>query len=221
MALARQTVLIPRSLEAFQQHAPSDTLTVFVHGYFAAAGVFDPLSKHLARVGVAPRQLHFSYMPAGSIDSLARRLDERVREVHGDRPVRIVGHSLGGLIGRYYAQVLGRPVDALVCLATPHAGTTRSKKWLPLQLAREIAPGSETLALLERTRDRLDGVRVCSIVAAHDATVIPWRNAVLAGHEVVGVPALAHQAMLFDRDVWGHIERVLRLGHVRAARTAA
>lgn len=209
-AYARQGLLIARPLHEYQLHAPSRALTVFVHGYFAGGGVFDPMSRWLASEGIATRQLHFTYGLVGSVRALAERMARRIEAV-GDRggPVHFVGHSLGGVIGRYYAQMLGGRIDRMVCLATPHRGTLRAQPWTAIPLAREIAPGSETLACLDATRGRLRSVRLCSILAGDDAMILPSDSAALEGHEVVRLRGVGHQSLLFDRAAWGHVARVL------------
>lgn len=218
-AVARQGALLTRTLENVVVPPVPETnvssmkgpLVVFVHGYFAHGGVMLPLAEHLEREGIAPRQAHLSYGLAGTVASLARRLDALVRAQNpNDDPVYIVGHSMGGLVARYYAQVLLRPLARLVCLATPHRGTTRAGYFTALPLAGELAPGSETLALLERTRDRLSDTRVLSIVAGRDTMVVPTQNAALDGHEVVELEELGHQGILFDRGAWAHVERFVR-----------
>jgi triacylglycerol lipase len=209
VAIARQSALIPQPGPTVREYGQAEHLTVFVHGYMASGGVFNPLAQHLAERGIAPRQLHFSYWPAGSVDELARRLGAAISAVQGDGPVHIVGHSLGGLVARYYRQVLRRRLDRLVCLASPHQGTTRAQPWTSLPLAREIAPGSATLRLLAATRARLEGVRVCSVVAEGDGIVAPVDSAVLEGHEVCRLDAVGHHAILFDPRAWALVERVL------------
>src|SRR5579884_2661582 len=116
-ALARQGWLLPRVGDALREHGPAEHLVVFVHGYFASGGVFGPLAERLAERGVAPRQLHFSYVPAGRVARHAEALGRAIERAQQGRPrgsVCVVAHSLGGLIARYYAQVLGGRLDALV-----------------------------------------------------------------------------------------------------------
>jgi triacylglycerol esterase/lipase EstA (alpha/beta hydrolase family) len=209
VALAKHGMLLHRVSPALREVAPAPHLTVFVHGYMASGGVFGPLAEHLASRGIAPRQLHFTYLPTGSVAQHALRLDALIREAHPEGPVHIVGHSMGGLIARYYLQVLGRRLDRLVCLATPHKGTVRAERWSSLPLTREITPSSPTLRLLDATADRLAGVRVCSIVAEADTLVAPVESAALEGHEVVRLPGVAHLSVLFDKTAWDHVARVL------------
>lgn len=212
MAMARQSLLLPRMATELRQIAPAPHLTVFVHGYMASGGVFAPMAAYLASRGAAPRQLHFTYAPLGSIARLAERLGRLIRDAQpAGGPVHVVAHSLGGLVARYYLQVMGGRIDRLVCLATPHRGTRRATPWTSLPLAREIVPGSETLRLLEVGQHRLANTRICSIVAEGDALVTPVESAALEGHEVVRLPGVGHQGLLFDARAWSHVERVLRV----------
>lgn len=209
LAVARQGVLIALPGPSYREHAPSRALTVFIHGYFAGGGVFEPLSDWLADESIAMRQLHFAYGPYGSVRKLAERLARNIAEVHDGGPVHLVGHSLGGLIARYYVQLLGGRADRMVCLATPHRGTMRASRWRAVPLAREIAPGSETLRVLDATRNRLSRVRLCSVVAEDDGMVLPVDSAVLEDHEVVRLAGVGHQSVLFHHDAWRHVRRVL------------
>ena len=82
---------------------------------------------------------------------LGRHIEE-ICERTGSRQVDIVGHSLGGLIARYYVQRLGGDlrVRTLVTLGTPHSGT----RVVPLAnahpIVRQMRPGSELLEELTR-----------------------------------------------------------------------
>lgn len=200
-AVARQGWLIPRSpRRPLREHAESEHLVVFVHGYFASAGVWRPMADHLAVTGVAPRQLHFNYVPVGHVARHAERLAREVHRVHPHGPVSVVAHSLGGLIARYYVQVLGGRLDALITMGTPHHGTARAQGW-PLELARELSPASPLIARLERTRDRLDHTAVTTMVAGLDV-LVSRESAILDGARVVDIPWVGHHGLLYDPVAW-------------------
>ena len=62
------------------------------------------------------------------IDESAERVRDKVERLYGRYnlgPLSIIGHSKGGLIGRYYVKRLGgdRRVKNLITLGTPHNGT--------------------------------------------------------------------------------------------------
>ncbi|MFD6185273.1 esterase/lipase family protein [Streptomyces goshikiensis] len=80
---------------------------------------------------------------------LARRVEELCERTGQDR-VDLVGHSLGGLVGRYYVQRLGGDtrVRTLVTLGTPHSGTRVAPFMDAHPLVRQMRPDSEVMAEL-------------------------------------------------------------------------
>lgn len=204
VAVARQGWLIPRPGRSLREHGEAEHLVVFVHGYFASAGVFGPMAERIAARGAGPRQLHFTYLPTGSVAGHAERLVEHIERAHPEGPVCVVAHSLGGLISRYAAQVLGQRMDALVTLGTPHHGTDLARPW-PMRLTRELSPGSRLLRTLDETRGRLEGTRLTSVVAVQDA-LVNHRSAVLERSRVVYIDGVGHHGMLYHPDA---IEAVL------------
>jgi pimeloyl-ACP methyl ester carboxylesterase len=212
LALARHVPLIPSISTDVVEYGASDALTVFVHGYLSTGGAMRPLGEHLGHIGVAARQVHFTFGPTGSVAEVVRRLDDIIRRAQAGRDgaVRIVGHSLGGLVARYYRQVLGRPVERLVCIATPHGGVPRAAALRVLPLLDELAPGSSTLALLDATRARLAGTAVTCIAAADDALVPDGEGSRLTGVHRVRARDVGHLGVLFDREAWDAVADALR-----------
>ncbi len=95
-----------------------------------------------------------SYPDLGRVDRAAERVARVVRERGWDeRPVSVVGISMGGLVARALAAgVLGAPklaIGRVFTLATPHAGA-RLARWIrPDAAARVMRPGSNELAVLD------------------------------------------------------------------------
>ncbi|GAA3297758.1 hypothetical protein GCM10020295_31460 [Streptomyces cinereospinus] len=82
---------------------------------------------------------------------LGRHIEEICERSDSER-VDIVGHSLGGLIARYYVQRLAgdNRVRTLVTLGTPHSGTRVAPLANAHPIVRQMRPGSaviEELAL--------------------------------------------------------------------------
>ncbi|HVL48746.1 MAG TPA: alpha/beta fold hydrolase [Candidatus Thermoplasmatota archaeon] len=92
--------------------------------------------------------------------------------------VSLVGHSMGGLIARYYAEVLGgaKSVHGLVCLGTPHRGTYAGLGAPVLMGARQILPGSTFLKELAHAR-LTAATRITNIYSRFDTVVLPPANA--------------------------------------------
>ncbi len=143
----------------------------------------------------------------------AEQLAERIHQAHPDGPVCLVAHSLGGLISRYYAQVLGGRVDALVTIGTPHRGTALARGW-PMRLARELSPGSQLLRTLTATRSRLDHAKLTSVIAVQDS-LVPCHSAALDGSRAVYVDGVGHHGVLFHRHTWAAAENGITLDDAR------
>ena len=137
---------------------------------------------------------------------------ERVEQLargHRSERIDLVGHSEGGLIGRYYVQKLyGAPrVRHLVTLGTPHRGT----RWAHsghlvrhlLPSLRQMAPGSPLL------RDLADdsfpaSVRLTSIYSQRDS-ICPPPSCRL---EVGGAPHLKNVEVMGG----GHLDLLFSAG---------
>ncbi|MFJ8634444.1 lipase family alpha/beta hydrolase [Streptomyces sp. NPDC093568] len=128
---------------------------VLLHGFIDNRSVFVLLRRSLAQHGRHQvESLNYSPLTCDirtAAELLGRHI-EGICERTGSRQVDIVGHSLGGLIARYYAQRLGGDlrVRTLVTLGTPHSGT----RVVPLAnahpIVRQMRPGSSILDELSR-----------------------------------------------------------------------
>ena len=117
--------------------------------------IFALMRRHLVRRGFS--SIHtFSYSPLTlDVRRTAERMGreiEQICEASGSDQIHVIGHSLGGLIARYYVQRLGGDirVRTLVTLGTPHSGT----RVVPLAnahpIVRQMRPGSALLEELTR-----------------------------------------------------------------------
>ncbi|WP_121748763.1 alpha/beta fold hydrolase [Streptomyces sp. E2N166] len=128
---------------------------VLVHGFIDNRSVFLLLRRSLAQHGRHQiESLNYSPLTC-DIRTAAELLGRQVEEIcerTGSERVDIVGHSLGGLIARYYVQRLAGDlrVRTLVTLGTPHTGT----RVVPLAnahpIVRQMRPGSAVLEELTR-----------------------------------------------------------------------
>ena len=82
---------------------------------------------------------------------------EKLTAESGYEKVHVIGHSLGGLITRYYVQRMGghERVHTVVTLGTPHQGTALARAGSVLPLIRQLRPDSDLIAELGRTGTRL------------------------------------------------------------------
>ncbi|XQE86609.1 lipase family alpha/beta hydrolase [Streptomyces microflavus] len=154
---------------------------VLLHGFIDNRSVFVLLRRALARHG--RRHLaSLNYSPlTRDLRTAAELLGRHVEEVcarTGQREVDIVGHSLGGLIARYYVQRLGgdRRVRTLVTLGTPHGGTAVAPGAGIHPIVRQMRGGS---TLIEELRRPAPGCRTrfVSFWSELDQVMVPVETA--------------------------------------------
>ncbi|MFJ9685595.1 lipase family alpha/beta hydrolase [Streptomyces bacillaris] len=154
---------------------------VLLHGFIDNRSVFVLLRRALARHG-RRRLASLNYSPlTRDLRTAAELLGRHVEEVcarTGQREVDIVGHSLGGLIARYYVQRLGgdRRVRTLVTLGTPHGGTAVAPGAGVHPIVRQMRGGSP---LIEELRRPAPGCRTrfVSFWSELDQVMVPVETA--------------------------------------------
>ncbi len=128
---------------------------VLLHGFIDNRSVFVLLRRSLAQHG-RHRVESLNYSPLTcDIRTAAELLGRHIEEIctrTGSSRVDVVGHSLGGLIARYYAQRLGGDVRVrtLVTLGTPHSGTRVAPLANAHPIVRQMRPGSALIEELSR-----------------------------------------------------------------------
>jgi pimeloyl-ACP methyl ester carboxylesterase len=142
-----ERALVIRDIEA------AGTPILLVHGLVDNRSVFTLLRRRLRRRGFG-RVVSMNYSPlTDDVRTAATLLAERVEELcdqSGHERIHVIGHSLGGLIARYYVQCLGghSRVHTLVTLGSPHGGTVAAHL-VPHPLVRQLRPGSPIIAELD------------------------------------------------------------------------
>ena len=156
------------------------TPILLVHGLVDNRSIFTLLRRGLRRRGFG-RVVTINYpVLTSDIRVAARALGEQVEALcaeTGFERVHVVGHSMGGLIARYYVQRLGGDarVHTLVSLGSPHAGT-RAAQLPPLRICRQLRPTSDVIAELAEPAPGLR-TRFVAFWTDLDQLVVPKRSA--------------------------------------------
>ncbi|KOG88379.1 alpha/beta fold hydrolase [Streptomyces varsoviensis] len=134
---------------------PPHPPVLLLHGFIDNRSVFVLLRRYLRQRG-RRRVESLNYSPLTcDIRTAAELLGRHVEELcarTGSPRVDVVGHSLGGLIARYYAQRLGGDarIRTLVTLGTPHGGTRAVPLLSAHPLVRQMRPDSPVITELAR-----------------------------------------------------------------------
>jgi pimeloyl-ACP methyl ester carboxylesterase len=127
--------------------------------------------------------------------------------------IHVVGHSMGGIIARYYVQCLGgdERVHTLVTLGSPHAGT-RAAHLFPRGVCRQLRPGSDVVADLAAPAPGCR-TRFVAFWSDLDALIVPTRSARLDHPDLsarnVFVPRVGHMSLPIDSRVTREIAATL------------
>ena len=179
------------------------TPIILVHGLVDNRSIFTLLRRSLRRRGFG-RVITLNYSPfTQDVRTVAEQLSRLVEQTcaeTGYEKVHVVGHSLGGLVARWYVQKLGGDarVHTLCTLGTPHAGTIAAHL-LPTRVVRQLRPGSDvTTELAEpaagcRTRfvafwSDLDQMVLPASAARIDHPDLHARNVLLRGVGHMSLP---------------------------------
>jgi triacylglycerol lipase len=175
------------------------------------------LERRLVEDGFVVVSFNIGTLNVRDIRRSAFMIHRKIERVLAQTPwqkIDIVGHSMGGLIGLYYAKKLGghTRVRKLVMMGTPIQGT-----WAALAGVVTLGLWStSSWQLLPRSRflDELaqgpmpPGVELHSLSAARD-WVVPLRRTRFSGAQTTTVP-LGHSSLVVAEDVYRRLSAILR-----------
>jgi triacylglycerol lipase len=193
------------------------TPILLVHGIVDNHSVFTVLERALRRRGFSSFSAFDYGLLTRDIPQAAEKLGDAVEKLAantGYERVHMVGHSLGGLIARFYIQRLGGDafVHTLVTLGTPHEGTARART-LPFPLLQQLTPNSPVIRALA---EPAPGCRTRFLAFASDLDHLigPTRNAMVLHPDLnarnVVVRGVGHLSMPHNGKIAFEIAAALR-----------
>ena len=192
------------------------TPILLVPGYFSNRACFFVFARLLRNLGASHIYMIDPKPMTADIRELANQLAEKVDAIFGATGVtqiNLIGHSMGGLIARYYVEQLGgaSKVNVCVTLGTPHHGTALSRLAWGTN-GKQMRPGSAFLADLNRFEHISKETRFVSIWSTFDNMSAPRTTSILGGDATnVSVDYLGHLSMLYSpsvaRLVWQNLHR--------------
>ena len=185
---------------------------VLVHGIMENGSNFRMLRQRLQKHGfdcLVPRLRPCD--GRGGLEKLAAGLKQDIEQQFGtDKPISVVGFSMGGIVSRHYLQELGgaQRCRSLITISSPHNGSQLA--WLyPTKGAVQMRPGSELLEALARSEHRLGKMPVVSYRTPYDLIVVPADSSCWDRAENLSFPVALHPLMLNSRRVLDDVERRL------------
>lgn len=159
----------------------AETPILLVHGIIDNHAIFTVMEYALRRHGFQTLSRYDYGVLTQNIPRAAVRLGAAIDELSaatGYERVHVIGHSLGGLIARYYVQRLGgdQHVHTLVTLGTPHQGTQLAWAAPLLPLVRQLTPDSPVIQELAAPAQGCR-TRFVAFYSDIDHLVVPGRNA--------------------------------------------
>lgn len=177
---------------------------VLVHGMLDTSAVFDLLIRELAGrrdpllIPDLPLRLGRTPVKEG-----AERLGSAIEAAFGrEQPLDLLGFSMGGVIARYWIQLLGgyHRTRRFLSVGSPQQGTLTAQPW-PGWLFSGIADMKRGSALLEGLNsdlDQLSRIECHSYYSPLDLVVLPGWGAVLPVGAVSMLPVSTHPQLLRD-----------------------
>lgn len=184
------------------------TPILLVHGMIDNRSIFSLLGRGLRRRGFG-RVCTMNYSPLTyDVRTASAALGERVERIvaeTGHERIHLIGHSLGGIIARYYVQRLGGDgrVHTLVTLGSPHAGTQLARL-VPYRVGRQLRPDSDLMAELAAPAPGCR-TRFLAFWSDLDQMIVPKRSARLDHPDLaarnVFVPRVGHLSLPIQPEV--------------------
>jgi len=206
-----------RRQSTFEQLDTTAPPVLLIHGFLGTRGSMYLLERRLRDDGFMVISFDVGTFNTRDIRRSAFLIHRKVERLLADQPdqkIDVIGHSMGGLIGLYYAKKLGghHRVRKMILMGTPLRGT-----WIALAGIATLGLWStSSWQLLPRSRflDELAAgpmppdVELYTLAAARD-WVVPPTSTRTEGPTPITVP-LGHSSLVVSEAVYRRVSSILR-----------
>lgn len=190
------------------RNLPSDTGIVLLHGFLRSPGDWVRFKRRLQNkidLPIFNLQLHPTFSP---IQSIAENFGEDLKKLeqeHGVKQWILVAHSMGGLIGVYYATHLDtqQQVKQVITLGSPYHGTKVSSLALGNN-AKQMHPKAAFVEQLRQDIAKEQHFKLFQIATPYDNIVFPWQSSFTDPQfvtEQYTTKPMGHIALLHSKEV--------------------
>jgi triacylglycerol lipase len=177
---------------------------LLVHGLMDTSSKMRKIAAHLRGLGWQVADIDLTANNGDTpLEVLAQQVATKIdRTFARDRPIDLLGFSMGGLVSRYYVQRLGGidRIQRFVTISTPHRGTIAAN-FSTRRGCIQMRPEHDFIRDLNRDVDRLKQLNFTSLWTPFDAIILPASSSQLGIGTELKIPVLAHPLMVADRRV--------------------
>jgi hypothetical protein len=206
---------------------------LLIQGFGSTRRTLSIMERRLYRDGYPVFSVHLggvlNTFNSKRIEELAQYIKEKVEAIYKKYQFKgkmsIIGHSKGGLIGRYYVQCLGghERVRTLITLGTPHNGNLWALigSFTPIGWIMKSIPQMRPRSPLIQQLQKLPFPKDSTLISIYspDDSVNPHACAIVdlgpehANVLNICVDGVGHQDYLIKKSVYSHVKRGLRDSH--------
>lgn len=161
---------------------PNQTPILMIHGFTGSSNNWLFHKHHLSKAGhrnIFTINLGSAFQDMDSCADKVRDMVDLIKERTGRSDLKIVGHSMGGLVAIHYRQKYEDHVEVkdIVTLGAPLDGTRIAVIAQASPLARQMVHGSEFVYQLQKNMERDENTRYLHVVSNCDWFIWPSYSA--------------------------------------------
>jgi pimeloyl-ACP methyl ester carboxylesterase len=173
-------------------------IAILLPGYSETQFVFWKIRKQLRKNEIGYKVI--KYKPfLGDLKILTRNLKIELDSILTSNPkseIFIIGHSMGGLIGRYFLENYNYPnIHSLIMISTPHKGTILGQFGLG-KCAKQLIPNSGFINDLSKSPI----CKTLNIYSTADSLICPRESAIYIENNIVLKDKLLHNSTMFNKE---------------------